>query len=102
VKWKEYAIDGQIANISLGGVLVTEMNAIPPTGVVFTLLFNAEARDLEVIGSVFSRVVRTASEIIEGEATGWIGVQFEESPDQVQSKLAPLFQTFVEPTNGAE
>ncbi len=92
VEWGDMLIRGQIANLSYGGALITKVDAVPPVGALVVVRFQVEEEKMELEGRLTSRVVHTAQEIIEGGQVGSFGVEFQETEEEVRSKLSPVFR----------
>ena len=87
VEWKDLRITGKIANVSLGGALIIQANALPPEGASVTITFEAEREQIRLKGRIKSKVIHTIWEIIEKGGIGSLGVKFEESTEKVREKL---------------
>lgn len=91
VKWEGGLTRGQIANISFGGALISEVNTLPPEGAEVALTFEAEEGEVQLEGKLSTRVVHTITELIEHGGAGAFGVQFEGPIEEIRSKLVPIF-----------
>jgi hypothetical protein len=87
VAWKDWIITGTITNVSLGGALITQANAVPPEGALVTLMFQGEQEDVVLRGRIMSKVIHTLWEVIEEGEIGFLGVKFQESTEKVKEKL---------------
>ncbi len=92
VTWEEGNTRGQIANISFGGALISEVTSVPPEGAVVALTFDAKEGPVRLKGKLTSRVIHTITELIEDGGVGSFGVQFEGSIEDIRAKLVPIFQ----------
>ena len=92
VTWEEGKAQGQIANISFGGALVSEVTTVPPEGALVALTFEAEEGQVRLEGKLTSRVIHSITELIEDGGVGSFGVQFEGSIEDIRAKLIPIFQ----------
>jgi len=90
--WHDHVIRGQIANLSLGGAFIIRLSAIPPEDASVILTFQAEKGEVELKGKLTSRVIHTVSESIEQGEIGSIGVEFQDSLEEVRSQLNPVFK----------
>ncbi len=89
VEWEDTIIRGQIANLSYGGALITQVNAVPSEGARVLLTFQARVGGVRLKNKLVARVVYVileAKEVIIG-SIGSFGVEFEEPPEQVKTKL---------------
>ncbi len=93
VYWHGHVIRGQIANLSLGGALIIRLSAIPAEDASVILTFQAEKGEIELKGKLTSRVIHSVTESIEQGEIGSIGVEFQESLEEVRSQLDPVFRT---------
>ena len=96
VYWHDHVIRGQIANLSLGGALITRLSAIPPEHAFVVLTFQAEEGQVQLRGELTSRVVHTLTESQEPGESGSIGVQFQDPIEKVSSQLIPVFRALEE------
>ncbi len=92
VTWEEGKTQGQIANISFGGALISEVSTVPPEGALVALTFEAEEGPVRLEGKLTSRVIHTITELIESGGVGSFGVQFEGPIEDIRAKLLPIFQ----------
>jgi len=90
VYWHGHIIRGEIANLSLGGALIIRLNAVPPEHALVVLSFQVEKRQVLLRGELTSRVIHTIKESVEQGEVGSIGLQFQDSIEQVRSQLVPL------------
>jgi len=88
--WHGHIIRGEIANLSLGGALIIRLSAVPPEHALVVLTFQVEKRQVLLRGELTSRVIHTIKESVEEGEVGSIGIQFQDSVEQVRSQLVPL------------
>lgn len=82
VEWEDHTFDGEITNISPGGVLISKINNLPPIDSVIQISFEVKEKVTPI--RLAARVIHTKL----SSAGGAFGVQFEEPPEDVQLKLA--------------
>ena len=70
VTWEEGDTRGQIANISFGGALISEITSVPPEGALVALTFEAEEGQVRLEGKLTSRVIHSITELIEDGGVG--------------------------------
>ncbi len=87
VEWEDTIIRGQIANLSYGGALITQVDVIPPEGARVLLTFQARVGGVRLKSKLVARVVYVNLEAMEELIIGSFGVEFEEPPGQVKAKL---------------
>jgi len=92
VEWKGYEIAGQISNPSSGEALVSPVSAVPPEGAKVVVTFQAQSGKIALKAKLTCRVVHTVWEIMEDGQVGSFGVEFQGSPEEVRSKLTPVFR----------
>ena len=90
--WHGHIIRGEIANLSLGGALIIRLNAVPPEHALVVLTFQVEKRQILLRGELTSRVIHTIKESVEEGEVGSIGIQFQDSIEQVRSQLVPVLR----------
>ena len=95
VRWDDWVIEGQIANLSLGGAMITRVSAVPPKGALVVIAFQVRRQEVMLKGKLTSRVIHTILEVIEDLNIGSFGVVFQDPPEEVKSKLAPFFPAFI-------
>ena len=98
VEWEDTIIRGQIANLSYGGALITQVNAVPSEGARVLLTFQTRVGGVRLKNKLVARVVYVILEAMEKSSIGSIGlfgVEFEEPPEQVKGKL--FFGTLTAP-----
>ncbi len=94
-------IRGKIANISLGGVLITELTGPPPPEKAFiTVNFQVDQmaltqRNVAIKASVDSSVIRNLFDIQDDEIVGSIGVKFQDHSLEGQSRLEAAMRLIV-------
>ncbi len=93
VRWKDYIITGQIINLSLGGALIDQVNAIPSVGAKVVVEFQDEKGKVSLACKANSTIVH--SRWSEG-AAGRFGVQFQEPTEVITSKLKGVLETIEE------
>ena len=92
VRWKHYVLTGEITNLSLGGALVRNTAILLPTDAwVIIDVGNGTART-SFQARITSRVIHAIWELIKSGKVASFGVKFEESPEEVQSKLGSLLE----------
>lgn len=90
IEWGDTIIRGLIANLSYGGALITQVNAVPSEGARVLLTFHSRVGGVRLKNKLASRVVHVSLEAMEELIIGSIGsfgVEFEEPPGQVKDKL---------------
>jgi len=93
---------GQIANLSLGGALITQMDAVPLEGVPFIVRFQVEKESVELEGKLIHTInlsfrgpwILQVSAMEDGQV-GSFGVEFQGSPEEIRSKLSPVFRALL-------
>jgi len=95
VEWEDTTVIGRLANLSLGGALVSRMNPVPPEGTPVSLTFQPNGEEFRLKGKLVSRVVHVSLEAMEDLHFGSFGVEFEEPPEQVKVTLG--FGTLLAP-----
>ena len=93
VHWQDCEISGQISNISLGGAFVTQVNTIPPEGAPVVLAFQFRDNQLSLKGEINSKVVHSLKKFLEDSEIGYLGVQFMEPPEKLESLLNSVIET---------
>ena len=94
LRWRDTRLPGEVANISFGGALVTDLDSPPPNdSIVVLACLDTTGRQVMLLNSLISRVVRSSSDINEDEKAGWIAVKFEEPHDNVRLELQSLSVT---------
>ncbi len=93
VYWHGHIIRGEIANLSLGGAFIVRLSAVPPEHALVVLTFQVEKKQILLRGELTSRVIRTVKESVEQGEVGSIGIQFQDSTEQVREQLVPLLDT---------
>lgn len=88
--WHGHIIRGEISNLSLGGALIIRLSAVPPEHALVVLTFQVEKKQVLLRGELTSRVIHTIKESVEEGEVGSIGIQFQDSIEQVRSQLVPL------------
>ncbi len=91
VEWKGWEIAGEISNPSFGEALVSPVSAVPPEGAKVVVTFQAQNGKVALKAKLTCRVVHTVWEILEDGQVGSFGVEFQGSPEEVRSKLSPVF-----------
>jgi hypothetical protein len=89
VEWLGHQITGEVANISLGGALITKMLHPADQGRKVLLSIRAETTTIQLVCSVTSKVIRRSEEL-KGDKAAWMAVRFEERSSKLKSKLGPL------------
>ncbi len=92
-------ITGQIANLSLGGALITQMDAVPPEGVPFIVRFQVEKERVELESKLIHAInlsfrgpwIVQVSAMEDGQV-GSCGVEFQEPEEEMRTKLRPVFR----------
>jgi len=92
-------ITGQIANLSLGGALITHVDAVPPEGVPLIVRFQVEKETVELEGKLIHTInlsfrgpwIVQVSAMEDGQV-GSFGVEFQGSLEEIRSKLIPVFR----------
>ncbi len=92
VRWDDWVIEGQIANLSLGGAMIIRVNAVPPKGALVMIAFQVKTQEVMLKGKLTSRVIHTISEAIEDLNIGSFGVEFQDPPEKVKARLEPVFR----------
>ncbi len=95
VEWGDTTVRGRLANLSLGGALITRMNPVPPEGTPVFLTFQPDGGEFRLKGKLVSRVVHVSLEAMEDLNFGSFGVEFEEPPEEVKVQLG--FGTLLAP-----
>jgi len=90
--WHGHIIRGEISNLSLGGALIIRLSAVPPEHALVVLTFQVEKKQVLLRGELTSRVIHTIKESVEAGEVGSIGIQFQDSIEQVRSQLVPLLR----------
>ncbi len=93
VEWEDTIIRGQIANLSYGGALITQVDALPSEGARVLLTFQTRVGGGRLKNKLVARVVYVILEAMEELISGSIGsfgVEFEEPPEQMKGKLLLL------------
>ena len=91
ILWEDRVIHGEMANISFRGALIAGPNANPPVNSAVTLVFHYRCK-VELNARVDSVVVQQSSEAADTGGLGGFGLKFQESLEQIQSKLQPLIE----------
>ncbi len=86
VEWEGTIIRGQIANLSNGGALITQVNAVPSEGARVLLTFQARVEEVRLVARVVHVMLEAMEELISG-SIGSFGVEFEEPPEQIKGNL---------------
>lgn len=98
VEWGDTITRGQIANLSYGGALITEVDAVPPEGTPFIVRFQVEKEQVELEGKLvhtinlsFRGPLIMQVTAVEGGQVGAFGIKFQGSPEELGLKLGPVF-----------
>ncbi len=89
VEWEDTIIRGQIVNLSNGGALITQVNALPSEGARVLLTFQARVGGVRLVARVVHVMLEVMEELIIG-SIGSFGVEFEEPPEQMKGKFLLL------------
>jgi hypothetical protein len=89
VQWKDHEINGQITNLSLGGALISQVNAIPSVGATVIVEFQFdEAGKVVLEGEVTTRVVHN----MWLGGLGRFGVEFAKPAQEFMLKLSTVLE----------
>ncbi len=94
VEWGDTIIRGLIANLSYGGALITQVDAVPPEGALVVVRSQVETKKVELERRLTSRMVHTTQEIIEDGQVGSFGVEFQQSAEEVSKLIHPWVNSF--------
>ena len=93
LKWEGSSTTGLIADLSLGGALIKQVDSLPAKGASVVISFEINKKEVQLNGTLAARILRTVEQLSEeGKGMAWLGVYFEEPQEQVRSKLTPVFQ----------
>lgn len=70
--------------------MIIRLSAVPPEHALVVLTFQVEKKQILLRGELTSRVIHTIKESVEEGEVGSIGIQFQDSIEQVRSQLVPL------------
>ena len=93
ISWKETPFNGRIANLSLGGVQITQATAIPPKGALVEICFEFNSKHFAIDARLDSRVVYSIPRMLDEGGAGYFGVQFDESPEGIGKKFSYIFES---------
>jgi c-di-GMP-binding flagellar brake protein YcgR len=93
VSWKERPLQARLANLSYGGARVTEVVAIPPKDSLVSIAFDFDEEHFEIQALLTSRVVYRDTQSMDEGAAGYFGVEFVDPPEEIRSKLSPIFES---------
>jgi hypothetical protein len=93
LEWEGSSTSGHITNLSFGGALIKQVDALPAQGTTVVISFEINAEEVQLNGTLAARILRTVQQLSEeGEGMAWLGLYFEEPEEEVRSKLTPVFQ----------
>jgi hypothetical protein len=92
IQWEHQIFQGQIYDLSLGGVLVTEVNAIPPGDATVTVEFHYHQEGILVDARVECRVARTIQKFAQAGQLGAFGLEFERPLEKTRTQLVALIR----------
>lgn len=87
IEWAGKGFKGRVANISLGGALITDVEELPPIGNTVNVILEVSETAVKV--QLKSRIIHTNR---SGEGVSF-GVEFEEPRQDVRLKLGPILKT---------
>ena len=100
LEWGGSSTKGQIANLSFSGALIKRVNAVPSKDTPVILGFQVKKEQVEVECKLSARIVHRSRQLQESGDIIWLGVQFEESIEEVRAKLNPVFHAFASNQQG--
>ena len=92
VSWEKQIVSGQIADLSLGGVLITEVDSIPPRDAKVAIEFRYDQEGILLEARVECRIARTIPKFAEAGEPGAFGLEFENPLEKIRTQLVPLIR----------
>ena len=83
-------IRGTITNISYGGALVAQAHSVPPLGAKVFLELASAGDQVLLDGQITARVVHQIWEAVDQGETGAFGIEFSDTPEEIQEKLSRI------------
>ena len=88
--WEDRSTTGTVVNLSLHTALVTIVDIVPPEGTSSTLTLETDQGEVHLQGRMGPKVVHAGWEPRDQMGIGLLGINFEESPEEIRQKLGPL------------
>ncbi len=93
LEWEGSSTTGRITDLSFGGALIKQVDALPAQGASVAISFEIDENEVQLNGNLAARILRTLHQLSEeGEGMAWLGVYCEDSEEEIRSKLTPVFQ----------
>ena len=93
LEWKGSSTTGLITDLSFGAALIKQVDGLPAQGTSVAIRFEFNENEVQLNSKLAARILRTVHQLSEeGEGIVWIGVHFEESEEEIRSKLTPVLQ----------
>ncbi len=101
LEWQGSSTSGRIADLSWGGALIKQADALPAKGASVVISFEINQKEVQLNGTLAARILRTVQQFSEeGEGVAWLGMYFEEPEEQVRAKLTPIFRALFPEESG--